>query len=370
MPSSVLLNTYGPTSVPLTTPDGLTFNVATGQFGPGEFVSSSGSGSFSGENNAFNGYGRLYVGGSLFSPAAATYSTANGGQSLLSRQRHGRRLDRLPRSHRARHRQPGLRPHRRHLHQFHRLDDCDHGRRSWPTWAPAGHHGLCHLGRHRRGQHQRQWIGTDGNGTPAIITYIDGPLSLQPTAVSLNGGDLQWTFNITVAAGQTVNLAYFTIVAPTTPAAAIAAANVLVGSSGFGGQAGDLPEHGRTRLAGQFRQSVAGADAAAGAHRGRCPEQRQPLPLLRHQRRRNRQRHGHDHLGRRHLLDGDQHRFSAGCQIVVDPGGGFDVLGSHVYMAATSAPSRSAFRSPTAWARSAPATPISPWPMRRFRPAA
>ena len=49
-----------------------------------------------------------------------------------------------------------------------------------------------------------QWIGTDGNGTPAIITYIDGPLSLQPTSVSLNGDDLQWTYNITVAAGTTV----------------------------------------------------------------------------------------------------------------------------------------------------------------------
>ena len=101
-----------------------------------------------------------------------------------------------------------------------------------------------------------EWIGTDGNGTPAIITYIDGPLSLQPTAVSLSGDDLQWTFNITVAAGQTVNLAYFTIVAPTTTAAE-AAANVLVGSGGFGGQAGDLPEHDRTAVAGQFRQSVA-----------------------------------------------------------------------------------------------------------------
>ena len=82
-----------------------------------------------------------------------------------------------------------------------------------------------------------QWIGTDGGGTPAVIHYIHGPAGLQPTSVAVIGDNISWTYSITVPAGQTVTLAYFTIVS-TTPAAAIAAANALVTPGGFGGQAG------------------------------------------------------------------------------------------------------------------------------------
>ena len=81
-----------------------------------------------------------------------------------------------------------------------------------------------------------QWIGTiDGNG-PAIINYIHGPFGLQPSSVSVVGDNIQWTYNLTVAAGQTTQLAYFTILAAT-QAAAVASANALVTNSGFGGQA-------------------------------------------------------------------------------------------------------------------------------------
>ena len=55
----ILLNSYGPAPVTLTTPDGFTFEVAVGS-GGGEFVS--------GSNNAFAGYGRLGVGGTITSP--------------------------------------------------------------------------------------------------------------------------------------------------------------------------------------------------------------------------------------------------------------------------------------------------------------
>ena len=83
-----------------------------------------------------------------------------------------------------------------------------------------------------------QWIGTDGGaGTPAVIQYLHGPAGLEPTSVAVTGSNISWTYNLTVPAGQTVTLAYFTIVS-TTPAAAIAAANALVTPAGFGGQAG------------------------------------------------------------------------------------------------------------------------------------
>ena len=50
------------------------------------------------------------------------------------------------------------------------------------------------------------------------------------------GDNIEWTYNLTVPAGETVRLANFTILS-TTRAEAEAAANALVTSSGFGGQA-------------------------------------------------------------------------------------------------------------------------------------
>src|SRR5205823_9670362 len=83
------------------------------------------------------------------------------------------------------------------------------------------------------------WIGTDdgdGTGTPAIVHYIHGPAGLQPTFVILTGDNIEWTYQLTVPAGQTARLAHFTVLAQHR-ADAIAAANALVTSSGFGGQA-------------------------------------------------------------------------------------------------------------------------------------
>ena len=44
-----------------------------------------------------------------------------------------------------------------------------------------------------------------------MIHYIRGPAGLQPTSVAVTGSNISWTYNITVPAGQTVTLAYFTI---------------------------------------------------------------------------------------------------------------------------------------------------------------
>ena len=84
-----------------------------------------------------------------------------------------------------------------------------------------------------------QWIGTDdadGSGTPAVIHYIHGPNGLKPTAVTRTGDNIEWTYTLTVAPGQTLRLASFTIVSAT-QAGAIAAANALVTPTTFGGQA-------------------------------------------------------------------------------------------------------------------------------------
>lgn len=87
-----------------------------------------------------------------------------------------------------------------------------------------------------------QWIGTDdanGSGTPAIIHYVHGPLGLKPSNVQVVGDNIEWDYDITVGANTTVRLASFTILADTR-SAAISAANVLVNSGGFGGEASDF----------------------------------------------------------------------------------------------------------------------------------
>jgi hypothetical protein len=84
-----------------------------------------------------------------------------------------------------------------------------------------------------------EWIGTDdgdGTGSPAIIHYIHGPDGLQPTSVEVSGDNIAWTYNITVPAGQTIRLAYFTIVSETR-AGAVAAARNLAAATGFRGSA-------------------------------------------------------------------------------------------------------------------------------------
>jgi hypothetical protein len=83
------------------------------------------------------------------------------------------------------------------------------------------------------------WFGTDdadGTGTPAIIHLLHGPYGLQPTSVNVIDDNVEWTYDLTVPAGATRRLAYFTVLG-TTRAEAIASADALVTTNGFGGEA-------------------------------------------------------------------------------------------------------------------------------------
>ena len=61
---ALLTNIYGPPPVTLDSADGTSFDVAAGTFGAGEIVQ--------GTNNAFDGDGRLLVGGKPFHPPSST----------------------------------------------------------------------------------------------------------------------------------------------------------------------------------------------------------------------------------------------------------------------------------------------------------
>ena len=60
------------------------------------------------------------------------------------------------------------------------------------------------------------WFGTDdeeeGRGSPAVVHYLHSPTGLAPAALAQTGDNLEWTYTITVEAGQTVRLVHFTIV--------------------------------------------------------------------------------------------------------------------------------------------------------------
>ena len=82
-----------------------------------------------------------------------------------------------------------------------------------------------------------EWFGTDGGlGTTAVITVVHGPAGLLPILETLIGDNIEWTYNLTVPAGQTVELGTFTIQA-NSEAVAEAEATALVTTTGFGGQA-------------------------------------------------------------------------------------------------------------------------------------
>ncbi len=83
------------------------------------------------------------------------------------------------------------------------------------------------------------WFGTDdgnGTGTPAVIHLIHGGHGLIPTSVAVTEDNVDWTYNLTVAPGETKRLATFTILG-NTRADAIAAVNALINPNGFGGEA-------------------------------------------------------------------------------------------------------------------------------------
>ena len=124
--------------------------------------------------------------------------------------------------------------------------------------SDAGTDRLCHLRRHAA------WsVPTTIGSAPTtarwrrhagLIHYFDRPGDLQPTAVSLVGDNITWTFSLTVSAGQTVALGYYTIVAQT-QAAAIAAANALIVPGGYGDQAAAFLSQAQLQLLANFAVS-------------------------------------------------------------------------------------------------------------------
>ena len=104
------------------------------------------------------------------------------------------------------------------------------------------------------------WFATDDanetGGTPAIVHLIHGPFGLQPTSVSATDDNVQWTYGLTVAPGETKRLATFTVLGSTRQQA-IDAANALVNSTGFGGQAAAFLSAGELSSLANFHFNVA-----------------------------------------------------------------------------------------------------------------
>jgi uncharacterized repeat protein (TIGR01451 family) len=228
---TLLPNICGPAPIALTSQDGTNFDVATGNSGAGQLVA--------GTNNAFDGDGRLLVGGKLYSPTLLTPTLGDGGCTVITGAGNvaGLSVSRkvtVPNS---------------GAQDFARTVDTFTNSSGSPVTTTVTIIGNLGSGANTTvfatsdgtgvASPNDQWIGTDDadlSGAPAVIHYIHGPAGLTPSSVVVTGGNIIWTYNLTVPAWQSVNLAYFTIVSPS-QAGAIAAANALVTSSGFGGQA-------------------------------------------------------------------------------------------------------------------------------------
>jgi hypothetical protein len=222
----------GPAPVTLQSPGALPFDIGVGDSGAGQLIQ--------GTNNAFDGDGRLLVGGQPYQPDTPGFTLADNGRTVVvgSGSASGLSILRkvfVPAG--------GNEDFARTVDSF----TNNTGSSISTTVTIVGNLGSNASTRvfgtssgDTTISPADQWIGTDdnldGGGTPAVIHYIHGPLGLQPSSVTLTGDNIQWTYNLTVPAGQTVRLAYFTIVAAT-EVAATSEANALVAGSWFGGQA-------------------------------------------------------------------------------------------------------------------------------------
>jgi hypothetical protein len=225
----VLLNANGPLT--LLSPHGFPLDVQFGGFMAGQLVQ--------GPSNAFDGLNRLQVGGSDYAPALTAPVRDDGGRTVVT----GTQTV------------AGLQVHREITvpgtgnEDFARTVDVFTN----PTGSPiaASVRIVGNLGSDSATtvfqtsdgdtdiEPSDQWIGTDdaaGAGSPAIIHYVHGPYGLQPETVVRTGDNIEWTYNLTVPAGQTVRLAQFTILAQDRTAG-IAAAQSLVRGNGFRGEA-------------------------------------------------------------------------------------------------------------------------------------
>ena len=215
----------------LISPAGYTFDIQTGHFGAGQLIQ--------GPSNAFDGLDRLQVGGSNYAPATLTATPSDGGCTIITP---AQTLAGLTVSRKITVPSTGGQDFARTIDVFQNTT----ANPITTTVRVVGNLGsdaattiFATSSGDTTWNTADQWIGTDdadGAGSPAIIHYVCGPLGLRPTSVVCTDDNVEWTYTITVPAGQTAQLAYFTIVSPTR-AGAIAAANALVTSNGFGGQA-------------------------------------------------------------------------------------------------------------------------------------
>ncbi|NLF68878.1 MAG: hypothetical protein GX575_07465, partial [Candidatus Anammoximicrobium sp.] len=217
-------------SVTLTSPAGLLFDIASRSVGAGQLLQ--------GTDNAFDGLGRLLVGGTAFAPSGdATMTDGSRTVGTSTQIVAGLAVSRevtVPST--------GSEDFSRTVDVF-----------TNPTASPItttvrivgnlGSDAATTVWKTSDGDTLVEttdlWVGTDDadeTGSPAIVHYIHGPNGLQPTSVVRTADNIEWTYEITVPAGETVRLAHFTVLADTQAAAEVAA-GTLVTADGFGGQA-------------------------------------------------------------------------------------------------------------------------------------
>ncbi len=226
---AVMQNDFKDVSATLMSPHGFPFEVSKTDFGAGELLQ--------GHNNAFDGDGRLLVDGATFQPANGSYSLTDAGQSVVTADG---TLAGLTVSREVTVPNTGNEDFARTIDSFTNST----ASAITTTVTIVGNLGSDAATRvfatsdgDTLVEATDQWIGTNGGpDTPSVIHYIHGPVGLQPSSVEVIGDNVTWTYTLTVYAGQTVRLAYFTIVADT-ETVAIAAAETLVSGKNFGGEA-------------------------------------------------------------------------------------------------------------------------------------
>ena len=208
----------------MTTPESYAFDISTSSFGPGEMIQ--------GTNNAFDGSGRLLVGGTMFRPNTQTYTTADSGQTVATDvgTAAGLTVSRkttVPNS--------GGEDFARTVDTFTNTTGSD----ITTTVEIVGNFGanaattvLATATGDATPTPADQWFAVGGGTSPAVVYYLHGLYGLQPASVSVVGDNVAWTYNLTVPAGQTQELAYFTIQAANV-AQATTEANAIVGPNGF-----------------------------------------------------------------------------------------------------------------------------------------
>jgi hypothetical protein len=225
---TILYDFYGVPAVQLNSPHGYPFDISVGSFGQGQLIQ--------GTNNAFDGLGRLSVGGAAFQPATTAYTMADSGQTLITGSVTA----------------AGLAVTRRITvpntgnDDFARTTDVFTN----PTntaittvvqvTSNLGSDGTTSVFATSSGDATLSpgdlWFATQGAKSQTLLHYLHGYAGLAPSSVKLIGDNLVWTYELTVPALSTRELAYFTVLlddANKTQAAAEQKANALVSPTGF-----------------------------------------------------------------------------------------------------------------------------------------